>query len=180
METEEKVSEELSKFFDGQGWEYRKEWVTKSGKAIDYLVKAPYDEGHIFFGVECKKDFNEKTNITILADHLEQANAYSKDLDMPVFLATFHTKKSASGMYQGGTEVQAIQALMVFGGRVNVGGIFRQTRYVGQCDYLNRWFFILRGSVFWDDRTGFNEKRLNMVNSTGSAKERKALKIWKS
>jgi hypothetical protein len=33
-------------------------------------------------------------------------------------------------------------------------------------------FFILRGATFWDTINGFNPKRLNMVTSTGSKKQR--------
>ena len=178
QKTEAEVSQELSQFFDEQGWEYRKEWATKSGKAIDYLVKAPYDGGHIFFGVECKKDLNDNTNATVLADYLEQASAYSKDLDMPVFLAPIKTQAAPSAFYHGNRELSRLAGLTIFGGRFNVGIIVHQTRwYYGEKHDAS--YLILRGGTFWESKTGFNPKRLHMVCSTGSSKERKELKIWR-
>jgi hypothetical protein len=176
--TEIEVSQELARFFDIQGWEYRKEWVTKSGKAIDYLVKAPYDGGHIFFGVECKKDLTHTTNATILADYLEQASGYSKDLGMPVFLAPIKTGAAPSAFYHGGRSIDGLAGLTIFGGRFNVGVIVHQTRhYYGEKHEAS--YLILRGGNFWESRTGFNPKRLHMVCSTGSAKERKEIKVWR-
>ena len=172
------MSQELAQFFEDQGWEYKREWLTKSGKAIDYLVKAPYDGGYIFFGVECKKDLNHDTNITIFADYLEQASAYARDLELPVFLAPFDSHENVSGMYYGGTQTGAVQSLIIFGGRQNVGGFVRQVRHWGGQSHVE-WFSVLRGAKFWDMNTGFNPKRLNIVCSTGSSKERKELKIWR-
>lgn len=163
----------LRDLFDRMGWIYKEQYLTKSGKAIDFVVKAPHDGGHIFFGVECKKDLNEKTNITTLADYLEQAQAYSEDLDMPVFLAPIMHGDSPSSLYLGGTKVPALNALTIFGGRVNVGVLAR----VGS--HCNLWYMVLRGSCFWKQKEGFNNKRLHMVCSTGSKKERKPLKVWK-
>lgn len=176
--TEAEVSKELAQFFNAQGWEYRKEWLTKSGKAIDYLVKAPYDGGHIFFGVECKKDLNDNTNATVLADYLEQASAYSRDLNMPVFLAPIQTGAAPSEFYHGNRELSRLAGLTIFGGRFNVGIIVHQKRWYYGSEHRTS-FLILRGGNFWESRSGFNPKRLHMVCSTGSAKERKELKIWK-
>ena len=176
--TEAETSEKLRSFFDSKGWEYKPEWVIeKSGKIIDYLVKAPYDGGHIFFGVECKKDLLT-AKATELADYLEQASSYSRDLDMPVFLAPVFCGASPSNFYGGGTNLSAISAFNIFGGRFNVGMLIKQIRYWGGEEHTYG-FMILRGGLFWDDRHGFNLKRLNMVCSTGSAKERKDIKVWK-
>ena len=177
METEAEASKELEKFFQQQGWEYRKEWVTKSGKAIDFLIKAPHDGGYIFFGVECKKDLHRETNATVLADYLEQASAYSKDLGMPVFLAPIFTREPPSSFYHGGREITGLSGLTIFGGRFNVGVLIRREHWWAgsQAD----WTLILRGGNFWDTNKGFNPKRLNMVCSSGSKKERRELKIWK-
>ena len=179
MNTEAEASEELEKFFQQQGWEYRKEWVTKSGKAIDFLIKAPYGEGHIFFGVECKKDLDDKTNATILADYLEQASAYSKDLGMPVFLAPIFTREPPSSFFHGGRGITSLAGLTIFGGRFNVG-VFAMREHWWNGGYGKDCFFILRGGKFWDTHSGFNPKRLNMVCSNGSKKERREIKVWKS
>jgi hypothetical protein len=177
MRTEAEIAEDLCGFFKSVGWDYRREWVTKSGKAIDFLVKAPYEDGHIFFGVECKKDLGHNTNASVLADHLEQASAYAKDLDMPVFLAPIMTKATPSDLFLGSKELDNLSALNIFGGRFNVGTLVRQERWwYGQKQV--QWFSILRGGIFWDYR-GFNSKRLNTVCSLGSEKKRKGMKIWK-
>lgn len=176
--SEKETTKELVDFFDAQGWDYRTEWVTKSGKAIDYLVKAPYDGGHIFFGVECKADLNEDTKATVLADYLEQASAYSRDLNMPVFLAPIINDGSMSAHINGGREMDRLSALNIFGGRFNVGTIIKQERW-WQGFKTVRWFFILRGAYFWNSNTGFNKAKLQMVCSTGSAKERENIKVWR-
>ena len=176
--SEQEVSKDLVDFFDAQGWGYRTEWVTKSGKAIDYLVKAPYDGGHIFFGVECKKDLNEDTKATVLADYLEQASAYSRDLKMPVFLAPIINDGSMSAHTNGGREMDRLSALNIFGGRFNVGTMVKQERWWRGFKYV-KWFIVLRGSYFWNSDTGFNKARLQMVCSTGSAKEREDIKVWR-
>lgn len=175
---EKQISEQLKVFFKEQRWEYREEWPTKSGKAIDFLIKAPYDGGHIFFGVECKRDLNEHTNATILADYLEQASAYSKDLNLPVFLAPVFTNKSPSNFYFGDRDISRLAGLNIFGGRFNIGTLIKQERWWDGVKYIH-WFMILRGGSFWNDEEGFNPKRLNMVCSTGSEKQRKELKVWK-
>jgi hypothetical protein len=178
MRTEAEVSEDLCKFFKSQGWDYREKFPTKSGKEIDFVVKAPYDGGSIFFGVECKRDIGEYSKATALADYLEQARAYSTDLDMPVFLAPVISSRGPSELYHGGTKLDALSALTIFGGRVNVGLLVQQdrTRYGTQS---RNWLMVLRGGRFWDQRGGFNPKKLSIVCSTGSAKERKDIKIWK-
>ena len=180
METEAEASKELIKFFNQQGWGFRKEWPTKSGKAIDYLVKAPHDGGHIFFGVECKKDLNQKTKATVLANYLEQASAYSRDLNMPVFLAPV-VSIGNNGFTTGGANLDALDALTIFGGRMNVGILVRENyNWYTAIGHSHRWFMVMRGAKFWDGYRGFNQDKLNLVCSTGSAKERIPLKVWRT
>jgi hypothetical protein len=169
--------EELRKFFYQSRWQYREQWKTKSGNAIDFLVKAPHNGGHIFFGVECKKDMNTSTAATTLADHFEQASAYAKDLKMPVFLGPVYFPGSASAACLGGHTIKAISALNIFGGRMNVGTIVYRTGFNSAYDY-NNWYLMMRGDVFWEP-SGFNDSRLNYVVTTGSKKERIPLKVWK-
>jgi len=171
QKSEKEHSEDLRKFFYKNKWDYREQWTTKSGNAIDFLVKAPHDGGHIFFGVECKKDMNMQTHATIFADHLEQAAGYAKDLKMPVFLGPVYFDGSPQAACLGGHTIRSISALNIFGGRMNVGTlIFR----IG----FPETYMMMRGDVFWDFN-GFNQRRLTYVISTGSKKERIPLKIWK-
>lgn len=174
--TEKEAVDVVRRFFDAYGWEYKEQYPTKSGKAIDFYVKAPHDGGFIFFGVEVKKDLSGKTNATVLADYLEQARAYSVDLDAPVFLAPAQGLGVAE-LSSGGENLRAISALSIFGGRVNVGILSREERYYKGISSVN-WYMVMRGGVFWK-HDAFNPKRLTMVSSTGSKKERRNIKIWR-
>jgi len=169
----------LRMFFEKNGWEFREEYeIKKSGKRIDFCVKAPYQDGHIFFGVECKRDLNDATNATVLADHFEQAVAYSRSLNMPVFLAPVMTQYSQSSLYAGGHKLRAMSALAVFGGRCNVG-LLAINRSVWQNKVSVNTYMILRGGSFWNEQDGFNPQRMQMVTSTGSSKDREDIKIWR-
>ena len=176
--SEDDYAEELRKFFFQSRWQYREQWKTKSGNAIDFLVKAPHDGGHIFFGVECKKDMNTSTAATTLADHFEQAAAYAKDLKMPVFLGPVYYPGSANSACLGGNTIKPIAALNIFGGRMNVGTLVYRTGFNSNYNY-NNWYLLMRGDYFWEPYKGFNESRLNYVVTTGSKKERVPLKVWK-
>jgi hypothetical protein len=169
--TEKAASSLVKSFLDRQGWEYEQEVRTSSGKAIDYVVSAEC-EGHEFkFGIEVKRHLSSRydggLHATTLADHFEQAVGYSRDLNMPVFIGPFQTSKSPSASYIGGPDnLDSLRALNIFGGRLNVGSLIL-------CD--TREYMILRGASFWEEHTGFNPKRLNIVTSTGSAKERTSI-----
>ena len=109
--TEKEASAFLKKIFETQEWHYQEQYPTKSGKAIDFLVTDP--ETNISFGVECKRRLTHKgskseTNATVLADHLEQASAYARDLGVPVFIGPVITRCSSSSMYTGGLNVDSI------------------------------------------------------------------------
>ena len=174
--TEKEAVEMVRSFLDAYQWEYKEQYQTKSGKAIDFFVKAPHDGGFIFFGIEVKKDLSDTTNATILADYLEQARAYSADLDAPVFLAPALQMGTADLML-GGQNLQAMAALCIFGGRMNVGVMARTDRYYRGYSEVE-WKFVLRAGVFWKHNE-FNPKRLTMVSSTGSKKERRNIKVWR-
>lgn len=179
--SESDCSQVLREFFDAQGWEYREEYEIKStGKRIDFVVKAPHEGGHIFFGVECKKDLTNETNITVLADYLEQASAYSEALRMPVFLAPVMNGGMAMSLTSGSHKVDALNSLCIFGGRFNVG-LISNHMYTWGYGYNKeiKYCLVMRGGYFWDEQRKFNPERLHMVCSTGSKKERKPLKIWK-
>jgi hypothetical protein len=169
--TEKTASNLVRALIRGQGWTYEEEFRTKSGKAIDYVVTAMHDDREIKFGIEVKRQmsplYRNGLAATVLADHLEQASAYARDLDMPVFIAPIQSNKSPSGAYTGGSKVDSVAALNIFGGRMNVG-----TLMVCDSGYVP-WYMILRGASFFEAGKGFNDKRLNVVTSTGSKKERK-------
>jgi hypothetical protein len=167
--TEKAASKLVSELLDEKGWSYEKEVKTTSGKAIDFVVTAWHEEREIKFGIEVKRQMSPHypngLAATTLADHLEQASAYARDLNMPVFIGPVQTNKSPSSMYTGGKMVDSVCALNIFGGRMNVG-----TFVVGNTWHGDKFFMILRGASFYEN--GFNPKRLNMVTSTGSKKER--------
>jgi hypothetical protein len=168
--TEKDASDLVRRLIKEQGWTYEEQVRTISGKAIDYVVTAWHEDREIKFGIEVKRQMSDLypngLAATTLADHLEQAAAYARDLNMPVFLGPVQSNKSPSSMYTGGKMVDSVCALNIFGGRMNVG-----TLIVSDGNYVP-WFMILRGSSFFEAGKGFNEKRLNMVTSTGSKKER--------
>jgi hypothetical protein len=167
--TEKAASNLVSELLDEKGWSYEKEVKTTSGKAIDFVVTAMHEDREIKFGIEVKRQMSPHypngLAATTLADHLEQAAAYARDLNMPVFIGPVQTNKSPSSMYTGGKMVDSVCALNIFGGRMNVG-----TFVVGNTWHGDKFFMILRGASFYEN--GFNPKRLNMVTSTGSKKER--------
>ena len=167
--TEKAASKLVSELLDEKGWSYEKQVKTTSGKAIDFVVTAPHEDREIKFGIEVKRQMSPHypngLAATTLADHLEQAAAYARDLNMPVFIGPVQSDKSPSSMYTGGKKVDSVCALNIFGGRMNVG-----TFIVGNTWHGDKFFMILRGASFYEN--GFNPKRLNMVTSTGSKKER--------
>lgn len=166
--TEKEASAMVRSFLDGNGWKYEEQVNTGAGNRIDFVVNAYcFGSGRdVKFGVECKRQmsphFPNGMSATVLADHLEQAAAYSRALNMPVFLGPVQSDVSPSSAYLGGLELTSLSALNIFGGRLNVG-----TMVFGRHHYM-----ILRGGTFWEANAGFNPKRLNMVTSTGSKKQR--------
>lgn len=176
-DTEDKASQFIRELLNAQGWAFDEQVRTKSGKKVDFVVRA-YEAT---FAIECKRRMtvyhNNGLNATTLADYLEQAAAYSADLDMPVFLGPVQKNMTPMSACTGGINIDSVAALNIFGGRLNVGTLIvhgqnNLQRMVGNEPY---WFLFLRGAAFWTQRDGFNEKRLNMVCSTGSKKERKSL-----
>ena len=168
--TEKDAADLVRNLINAQGWYGEEQVKTKNGKAIDFVVHAWHEDRQIHFGIEVKRQMSEfypnGLAATTLADHLEQAAAYARDLNMPVFIGPVQTNKSPSSMYTGGKMVDSVCALNIFGGRMNVG-----TLVVGNTWHGDKFFMILRGASFYEN--GFNPKRLNMVTSTGSKKERK-------
>jgi hypothetical protein len=175
--TEAAASVLVRNFLKRQGWGFEEQVNTGAGNRIDFLVHT-FDkrlEKNVKFGIECKRQmsmhFPNGTAATVLADYLEQAAAYSRSLDVPVFIGPIQTNRSPSSSYIGGSNVDSVCALNIFGGRFNVGTLnFSNNPY-------NPEFFILRGANFWDRSNGFNPKRLNMVTSTGSKKQRTDLDV---
>jgi hypothetical protein len=169
--TEKEASNLVRKLLEQEGWEYQEQVNTGTGNRIDFVVTAHcFASGReIKFGIECKRQmsdyFSHGMSATVLADYLEQAAAYSRALNLPVFLGPVQTTLSPSSTYIGGLELSSLSALNIFGGRLNVG-----TLVFGRHKYM-----ILRGDTFWDQGSGFNQKRLNMVTSTGSKKQRTSL-----
>jgi hypothetical protein len=172
--TEETASALIKLFLKRQGWDYEEEFNTGDGR-IDFFVSA-YDgqlDREIKFGIECKRQmsihFNNALNATVLADYLEQAAAYSRALNSPVFIGPVQTNRSPSSAYIGGNNVDSVCALNIFGGRFNVGTLnFSTNPYYPE-------YLILRGASFWESGKGFNKKRLNIVTTSNSNKTRTAI-----
>ena len=176
-DTEEKATQLIRDLLNSQGWAFDEQVRTKSGKKVDFVVRT-YEAT---FAIECKRRMtvyhNNGLNATTLADYLEQAAAYSADLEMPVFLGPVQKPMTPMSACTGGINIDSVAALNIFGGRSNVGTLIVRAqndlqRMAGNEPY---WFLFLRGAAFWTQDGGFNQKRLNMVCSTGSKKERKSL-----
>jgi len=177
-ETEVGATEVILDFLYQVQWDFRREYPVKNtGKYIDFLVKAPYEDGYIFFGIECKKQLSFKTKATELADYVEQAGAYARELQVPVFLGPLVDNFNRSQLYQGGLSISPIAATNIFGGRFNVGIMGFSYRY-GKEIALHNALFALRGSMFWAEE-GFNPNRVNIVTTIGSKKTRTPLRIYK-
>lgn len=176
IHTEKEATETLKDFLVSQNWQFREQYRTKTGKLIDFLVKAPYQDGYIFFGVECKRRINDETHATELADYMEQACFYSRELNLPVFVGPVLSHKRGHELCKGGDELRSIAALNIFGGRLNVGTIVRSVCINNYRPI--KWQMVLRGAMFWTEEYGFNPERLQMVCSDGSNLQRKQMKIW--
>jgi hypothetical protein len=160
------------------GWDFIQEYEIKSiGKYIDFYVKAPYEDGFIFFGIECKKQLSYKSKATELAGYVEQAGAYARELKAPVFIGPLIDHFTLSDMYVGGSRLSPISAANIFGGRFNVGIMGFSYNYGRQISPDNA-IFALRGNAFWKDGK-FNPNRVNIVTTTGSKKIRTPLRIYR-
>jgi hypothetical protein len=176
VSTEARAAQVLRDFFTSMGWEYKEQYPTKSNGLIDFVVKALHQDGHIFFGVECKRQLHDETAATELADYLEQAQAYSRDLNMPVFIGPFMSEKRGDSLWQGGSKnLTAVASFNIFGGRSNVGTIVhsKYSTYTA-----SQWCIVLRGNYFLSYDGQFNPSRLTMVDTVNSNKKRKPMKIW--
>lgn len=173
--TEAEATVLIRRFLNREQWTFEEQVNTPDGNRIDFMVTA-YDHKsrkEVSFGIECKRQMSEHfengLNATVLADYLEQAAAYSRSLNMPVFIGPVQTNRSPSSAYLGGPHVDSLRALNIFGGRFNVGTLnFSNNPHTPE-------YFILRGATFWDNQNGFNQKRFKMVTSTGSKKQRSDL-----
>ena len=174
-ETEVDATKVVLHFLSEVGWSFMQEYPVKNtGKYIDFFVKAPYEDGFIFFGIECKKQLSFKTKATELAGYVEQAGAYARELQAPVFLGPLVDNFNLSELYRGGPSISAIAATNIFGGRFNVGVMGFSYRY-GQEISVDNAMFTLRGDAFWSHDT-FNPKRVNIVTTLGSKKTRTPLR----
>lgn len=176
--TEVNASSIVRRFLNGRGWDYKEQYpIKRTGMYLDYLVEAPYEDGYIFFGIECKKLLGYATKATEFANYVEQAGAYAKSLQIPIFLGPFIDEFSPSDLYLGGGGMTPVSAAAIFGGRFNVGIMGYNNRYGIKID-VDYPCFVLRGGVFWHEDK-FNPKRLNVVTTTGSKKKRIPLKIYR-
>lgn len=143
--------------------EFEEQFPTGHG-AIDFVLKMG---GRPHVGIEVKRDIGDSTNASLLADYMEQAHAYSRDLQIPVLLGPVITQKDDLDMCRGGSEsISALAGLVIFGGRINVG--------LAAFNTFGDVSFILRGQVgFRDGRFPvWKPEVFRMVRSVNSAKVR--------
>jgi hypothetical protein len=149
------------------GWSFEEQVrIPNSRGRIDYVVTT--GEG-LQFGIECKKNlFHDESGMVarILAGHFEQAAAYARGLQLPVFIGPFVAPVSLMGATGGGLNLTSLAALNIFGGRVNVGSLLYHNYRAGS------WSLILRGQRFWSEYEGMQERMNKLVTSQGAKKER--------
>ncbi len=135
---------------------------TGSGK-IDFMIDA---EPRI--GIEVKRDINDQTNASVLADYFEQAAGYAKELECPVFLGPAISERRGQDLHLGGPNLAALCALVIFGGRANVG-------VLAFCHW-GSVTMALRGAIGYRwTKYGetYRQEVFRMVTSTNSKKTRK-------
>lgn len=164
-------TEFLHKMARRDGWNFEKQCaVSDTKKRIDYIV----DAGGLKFGIECKAKLvpgSDGMKAAALASHFEQAAAYARALEMPVFIGPVIWYDNPSSAVAGGWEMSSLAALNLFGGRVNVGTLIYHIYGNGR----TFWTLSLRGQSFWKPDYGFSTKVNKLVTSTGSKKERRDL-----
>ena len=173
FETEVEASEFVRGFFRSRSWNFR-EQVSAGGGRIDFVL-TDGDEAPVL-GVEVKKDIDNNTSASRLADVLEQAVGYSRDLDVPVVVgpAMLDLGRGRMGfdrLHLGGRRLDSIAALTIFGGRVNVG-VMAFDKYQRDA----RMCIALRGQIVYryctrDDIEDWC-RDVRMVRSTNSQKVR--------
>tara|TARA_R110001599_G_scaffold8019_2_gene38536 strand:- start:22 stop:609 length:588 start_codon:yes stop_codon:yes gene_type:complete len=169
--------------FEKEDWTVEAQASAGEGReAIDYRVDTP--EG-LSFGIEVKRDLvTGYMTMRQMAEYFEQTAAYTRALDLPVFLGPVITTGTPSETYAGGTSCTALAAYNILGGRINVGTlVFFNYRYSQWKSPF--WGMILRGDFFWTSnrkirerrkfQNGFNPKKTTMVTSSGSKNIRKSL-----
>lgn len=162
--TEDEASEFLRSWLKARGFSFAEQVWTGSGR-IDFCL---LQDGKPHVGIEVKRDIDDETNASTLADYYEQANGYSRDLNVPVLLGPAMTRLYGQDLHLGGAQLKALCALAIFGGRTNVG--------VAAFTPSGAVTFVLRGQIgyslsrFGDSK--YKESVFRMVRSVNSAKVR--------
>jgi hypothetical protein len=159
-------------FLVARGWAFAEQYDTGAGR-IDFALLV---DNRPWLGIEVKRDIDETTCASRLADYLEQAQGYSADLGVPVLLgpAMCDIQHGPKRLHLGGSRLTALAALVIYGGRSNVGVLaFHATNPEEMAG------MVLRGQVFytrsarrgewWSDQV---EGVLRMVRSRNSSKVR--------
>lgn len=132
---------------------------------IDFLL---FDNDKPSLGIEVKRDIDDRTNARTLADHFEQAQAYARALDCPVLLGPAMSSRTGMDLHHGGHELAALCALVIFGGRVNVG--------VAAFCPRGSATFVLRGKVgfrlYANGHWTYDQSVFRMARSVNSTKVR--------
>lgn len=182
IKDEEFASNIIKKYLrskDQEGWEFKEEYELVSGWArLDFLVKAPYKDGHILFGIEAKKELHPYTSWKDLAKHFEQMTAYQNrpDVTYPIFLGpVVEDKKIKVYKDEALPYLTNMQAFDRLAGRLNVG-----VMYMHYKDGIWTSRFVLRDGTYYADHCGFQETRMKISITKNSNIKRVPQKIYKS
>lgn len=189
LKPESVVADKMASLFTNLGWSFEREYKLPNGKLIDFLVTA-YDresDTMLRFGFECKAKLIEGNKDAVkaahLANYLEQASAYARELSLPVFVGPFCVRGGPSSCWTGGLQLSALSAFNIFGNRMNVGTFLWRGIDSDSVDF----FMILRGLV-WQYNDGylrnslphggrFDVNKFKFITSEGSKKQRLSVAI---
>lgn len=152
--------------FERREFSFIEEVWTGSGR-IDMVLLG--EGGEPTLGIELKRDIHDQTSASALADYMEQAVAYSRDMNIPVLLGPAMSDLEGMSLHLGGTSPRSLCSLAIFGGRVNVGVLAFSRDH--------RITMVLRGQVGYQERKYRDEivsrsDVFRMVTSKNSEKRR--------
>jgi len=164
--TEAQLQTSLRRQFGMRNWHFAEQFETGSGR-IDFVFLDSENKPKL--GIEIKRELSWDTAATDWADYLEQAQGYSRDLGVPVLVGPMQIGNSSFRMlHHGGAHLSAAAAMVIYGGRSNVGVFALRDEAMG---------FVLRGKVFYSesefDGEVFHAEHLKMVYSCNSLKVRR-------
>jgi len=164
-QTEAQLQTSLRRQFGMRCWHFSEQYDTGSGR-IDFVLFNKDAKPEL--GIEIKRGLSWQTAASDWADYLEQAQGYSRDLSVPVLVGPLEIgTASFSTLHHGGAHLSAAAAMVIYGGRSNVGVFAVRDGDFG---------FVLRGKVIYAESEWggnvFHADHLKMVYSRNSQKVR--------